>query len=69
MTNAFSKDYKPVVDLSDVVLANKTGRTHSKNRQAGMDSDDPEVRKAASGTIGVLSGIKPNHRLKKPSQM
>lgn len=53
MTNAFSKDYKPVVDLSDVVLANKTGRTHSKNRQAGMDSDDPEVRKAASGTIGA----------------
>ena len=47
----------------------KIGELNSRRRQAGMESDDPDIRRAAIGNLGVLSGIKQNNRIKKPSQM
>lgn len=44
-------------------------RIQSMRRKDRMDSDDPAVRKAASGTLGVLSGIKENKAILKNSKL
>lgn len=55
MTNPFSRDYKPAA-LSEEALAldrkaRKISTIRSNARQAGLASDDPEVRKKAIGTL------------------
>lgn len=51
MTSPFSPNYKPAVDLTDVVRAGKISATRSRQRREGMASDDETVRKAAAGTL------------------
>ena len=41
------------------------GRAASNRRKNLMDSDDPAVRKQASGNLGRLSGIATNPRIAK----
>lgn len=53
--NAFSPDYKsqqPAHLLKQDAKERKISATRSRQRAEGMASDDPEVRKKASGTLG-----------------
>lgn len=49
MTNPFSPDYKPQIDLSDLVKESKQSKERSARRQAQLDSDDPAAIKQAKG--------------------
>lgn len=53
--NAFSKDYKPEVDLTDLRRDKKISEVRSKQRKKGLKSDDKDVRAAAMGNLGALS--------------
>lgn len=50
--NAFSPNYKPQINWGDDAKERKISATRSRQRAEGMASDDPEVRKKASGTLG-----------------
>lgn len=50
--NPFSPHYKPQIDLGKDAVERKISATRSRQRAEGMASDDPEVRKKASGTLG-----------------
>lgn len=53
--NAFSPNYQsqqPAHLLKQDAKERKISATRSRQRAEGMASDDPEVRKKASGTIG-----------------
>lgn len=69
MSNAFSPNYKPQINMESDLVSNKMSRIQSMRRKDRMDSDDPEVRKAASGTLGVLSGINENKAILKNSKL
>lgn len=69
MSNAFSPNYKPQINMDSDLVSNKMSRIQSMRRKDRMDSDDPAVRKAASGTLGVLSGIKENKAIIKNSKL
>lgn len=69
MSNAFSRDYRPVVDLSEDVRRIRAGKVISERRQSRMDSDDPKVRQQAIGDLGPLSGNVANHKLLKGSKI
>ncbi len=49
--NAFSKDYKPEVDMRDVTLQNRISKRQTENREHRMQTGTPEQRRAASGFI------------------
>ena len=49
--NAFSKDYKPEVDMRDVTLQNRISKRQTENREYRMQTGTPEQRLAASGFI------------------
>jgi hypothetical protein len=66
--NAFSKDYKSVIDWKPMVAENEKSRKHSAARQEKLESDDPAIRAQATGNLGVLSGIKANARILKNSK-
>lgn len=67
MTSPFSKDYKS--QTADLIQKDswkaEAGRISSARRKACLDSNDPNVRKQASGNLGRLSGIKTNPRINK----
>lgn len=67
MTNPFSRDYKPVLDLTEDIRRTRSGKVISARRQSRMDSDDPKVRQQAIGDLGPLSGNSTNHKLLKGS--
>lgn len=71
MTSPFSPNYKS--QTADLIRADgkrqEEGRAASSRRKNLMDSDDPAVRKAASGTLGVLSGINENKAILKNSKL
>ena len=51
MTNPFSKDYKPEVDMRDVTMQNRISKRQTDNREHRMQTGTPEQRLAASGFI------------------
>lgn len=53
--NPFSKDYKPTLDLTDVLKDAKISATRSRQRAEGMQSTDMQTRRAAKGTLPALS--------------
>ena len=51
MTNPFSKDYEPTVDMSDVSRANRISERHSAIREDKMQNGTPEQQSQAAGFI------------------
>ena len=52
--NAFARDYTPLLDAAAIKRSAKQSKTATANREAGMASDDPERRFAATGTMPHL---------------
>lgn len=50
----FSRDYTPQVDSAAITKAARQSKRSTANREAGMASDDPERRFAATGTMPHL---------------
>ena len=69
MTNAFSPNYVPVLDLTEDLKRIRAGKKHSDRRQSKLDSSDPKVRQQALGDLGPLSGNTTNHKLLKGSKI
>lgn len=61
MSNPFSKDYKSQIDTVAISRDAKTSRIRTQSRQKGLTSDDPDVRRRSTGTLGGLSskGLSP----------
>jgi hypothetical protein len=55
MTNPFSKDYKPLLDLTDQRKSARSSRQASKSRDERLSDPSPHVRAAARGTIPGVS--------------
>lgn len=55
MTNAFSPNYKPVIDMRDVQRDGKISATRTRQRQEALASDDEDTAKQALGDLGALS--------------
>lgn len=55
MSNPFSKDYKPQVDLKGVMESSRRSKKTSASLAKRRESDDPSVRAMAIGTITGLS--------------
>lgn len=53
--NAFSKDFKPELKTDDLGKEKKASEIRTKQRRAGLASDDPVKRKIAMGTLPALS--------------
>lgn len=53
--NAFSKDFKPALKTDDLAKERKCSEIRTKQRRAGLASDDPAKRKIAMGTLPPLS--------------
>lgn len=53
--NAFSKDFKPELKTDDLAKERKCSEARTKQRRAGLASDDPAKRKIAMGTLPALS--------------
>ena len=53
--NPFSPNYKAQIDLDEIVRQSTISKTRSAQREARMQSEDAEKRKAANGDIGALS--------------
>ncbi len=53
--NPFSPNYKAQIDLVDIVRQSNMSKVRSAQREARMQSEDAEQRKAAHGDIGALS--------------
>lgn len=49
MTNPFSPNYKPQIDLSDLVKESKQSKERSARRQAQLDSGDEAAMRQARG--------------------
>lgn len=52
--NPFSPNYRtqvPEAQLAEGAKATKISAIRTKQRKAGMSSDDPQLRKAAAGTL------------------
>jgi hypothetical protein len=69
MPNAFSKDYQPVVDLTQDSIKNEMSRKRSLMRKDKLNSDDPAVRKMAASTLGRLSFVRENKAILKNSKL
>lgn len=52
--NPFSPNYKSQLDLSDITRARKLSEANVKSLNERRQSDDPEVRQLAMGTIPGL---------------
>ena len=57
-TNPFSPDYKPQIDLKDIVRDGRISQIRTQQRREGLASDDPERRRTASGTIEGMGATK-----------
>ncbi len=55
MSNPFSPNYKSQINLDEIVRQSTISKTRSAQREARMQSEDTEKRKAAHGDIGALS--------------
>lgn len=53
--NPFSPNYKSQLDLSDITRERKLSESRSASLEARRQSDDPEIRRQAEGTILGLS--------------
>ena len=53
--NPFSPNYKSQLDLSDITRERKLSESRSASLEKRRQSDDPEVRRQAEGTILGLS--------------
>lgn len=53
MTNPFSPDYKPQIDISDLVKESKQSQDRSARRSAQLESGDAAAVKQARGGISV----------------
>lgn len=51
MTNAFSPNYRPVIDMADQSTSRKISETRTRQRREGMASTDEATRKVATGTL------------------
>ena len=49
--NPFSPNYKSQLDLSDITRERRLSETRSASLEKRRQSDDPEVRRQAEGTI------------------
>lgn len=52
--NPFSPDYKGQIDTRDITRARKLSESNTKSLNERRQSDDPEVRQLAMGTIPGL---------------
>lgn len=52
-TNPFSPNYKPQIDISDLVKESKQSRDRSARRSAQLESGDPAAVKQARGGMTV----------------
>ena len=52
--NAFSPNYVSQIDTSDITRARKLSESNTKSLNERRQSDDPEVRQMAMGTIPGL---------------
>jgi len=52
--NAFSPNYVSQIDTSDITRARKLSESNTKSLNERRQSDDPEVRQLAMGTIPGL---------------
>lgn len=52
--NAFSPNYVSQIDTSDITRARKLSESNTKSLNERRQSDDPEVRQLAMGTIHGL---------------
>jgi hypothetical protein len=66
--NPFSKAYAPQIDATTIKRQAKASKTATERREAGMRSDDPIKRAAATGNMGELSSAT-NHKLAKNSRI
>lgn len=57
--NPFSPNYKSQLDLSDITRERKLSESRSASLEARRQSDDPEIRRQAEGTILGLPKKKP----------
>jgi hypothetical protein len=64
----FSRDYTPQIDAAAIKRQAKASKTATERRAAGMASDDPIKRAAATGNMGELSSAT-NHKLAKNSRI
>jgi cation transport regulator ChaB len=69
MTNAFSPAFKSAIDWSKDQKDRRISEQNSAKRAKRLASDDPVERAKAAGTMGPLSGVTENHRLKKNSKL
>jgi len=69
MTNAFSPAFKSAIDWSKDQKDRRISEQNSAKRAKRLASDDPKERAKAAGTMGPLSGVTENHRLKKNSKL
>lgn len=69
MTNAFSPAFKSAIDWSKDQKDRRISEANSAKRAKRLASDDPVERAKAAGTMGPLSGVTENHRLKKNSKL
>lgn len=69
MTNAFSRDYKPVIDLSDVTRENNIGRKHSEIRAKKLKSENAAEALQASGYIHGMKSEPLKRSMLKPSNL
>jgi len=69
MTNAFSPAFKSAIDWSKDQKDRRISEANSAKRAKRLASDDPKERAKAAGTMGPLSGVTENHRLKKNSKL
>lgn len=49
--NPFSPNYRSQLDLSDITRARKLSESRSASLEKRRQSDDPEIRRQAEGTI------------------
>lgn len=66
MSNPFSKDYKPQVKAEEISREAKTSRLRTEGRQKSLMSEDPEIRRRATGSMGALSNKGVSSEFKKP---
>lgn len=59
--NAFSKDYRSAIDWSDVSKDHKLSAKRTAQRQAQLNSDDPEERRKAN--LGYVGRTEKNVKL------
>ena len=69
MTNAFSPKFTSAIDWTKDQRDRKVSESNSAKRAKRLASDDPVERAKAAGTMGPLSGVTENHRLKKNSKL